>query len=88
MERELRIGMGIKVVDEVGVTHDGLVSECWGHTKVQDGTAGPCINVLFASSDPDKRDPYGRQIERLSSCSHKRSTTAPGRYWYFNDETF
>lgn len=88
MERELKIGMFVKVVDEVGVTHDGLVTQQWGHAKVKDGEAGPCINVLYVVDDPARSDPYGNQIERLSSCSHKRSTPAPGRYWYFPDETF
>lgn len=88
MERTLSIGMHVKVVDEVGKVHDGLVTNQWGIEKVKDGTAGPTINVLFVVDDTTRRDPYGNQIERLSSCSHKLSTSAPGRYWYFQDETF
>ena len=88
MERTLKIGQYVKVVDETGYTHDGLVTNQWGNEKVKDGTAGPCINVLYVVDDPAKRDPYGNQIERLSSTSHKLSTTAPGRYWYFPDEMF
>jgi len=88
MERELRIGGHVKVVDEHGVVHDGLVTQQWGTSKVRDGEAGPTINVLFVVDDETRRDPYGNQIERLSSCSHKRMTQAPGRYWYFPDETF
>lgn len=88
MEREIKYGMFVKVVDEVGGVHDGLVTNAWGGMKVKDGIAGPCINVLFVTDDETKNDPYGRQIERLSSCSHKLSTRAPGRFWYFPDETF
>ncbi len=88
MERTLNIGQFVKVVDEHGHVHDGLVTNQWGNKTVKDGVAGPCINVLYVVDDEAKRDPYGNQIERLSSTSHKLSTTAPGRYWYFPDEKF
>jgi hypothetical protein len=88
MERTLKIGQYVKVVDEVGQTHDGLVTNQWGCASVKDGEPGPCINVLYVVDDPARTDPYGNQIERLSSTSHKRSTAAPGRYWYFPDEAF
>lgn len=88
MEREVKNGMFVKVVDEVGRTHDGLVTNCWGGTKVPDGKPGPTINVVYVSDDSTKTDPYGQQIERLSSCSHKLNTAAPGRFWHFPDETF
>ena len=88
MERTLKIGQYVKVVDEVGQHHDGLVTNQWGEETVKDGQPGPCINVLFVVDDEARRDPYGNQIERLSSCSHKLSTEAPGRYWYFPDEVF
>jgi hypothetical protein len=88
MERTLKIGQYVKVVDEVGITHDGLVTNQWGTEKVEAGKPGPTINVLYVVDDPAKRDPYGNQIERLSSTSHKLNSSAPGRYWYFPDETF
>lgn len=88
MKRTLKNGMAVKVADEHGVIHDGLVTNQWGPSEVEDGKAGPCINVLFVSEDETKRDQYGTQIERLSSTSHKLSTSAPGRFWYFPDETF
>lgn len=86
--RTLSKGMAVKVVDEVGTLHDGLVTNNWGHTEVENGKAGPTINVLFVTADESKRDQYGDQIERLSSCSHKLNSHAPGRYWFFPDETF
>jgi len=88
MKRTLSKGMTVKVVNEVGKTFDGLVTNNWGNTEVEDGKAGPTINVLYVSDDDSKTDPYGNQIERLSSCSHKLNSHAPGRYWYFPDETF
>jgi hypothetical protein len=87
-KRTLQIGQHVKVVDEYGRLHDGLVTNQWGNGEVQDGTPGPAINVLYVVDDETRRDPYGNQIERLSSCSHKLSTTAPGRYWFFPDEQF
>jgi hypothetical protein len=87
MERTISIGDHVKVVDESGQLHDGLVSEQWGQPgRVLTAGNYPAINVLYLSKDAEKRDPYGRQIERLSSCSHKSTTTAPGRFWYFPDE--
>lgn len=88
MERTLKIGQYVKVVDETGHIHDGLVTNQWGTVKVEAGKPGPTINVLFVVDDPARTDPYGNQIERYSSTSHKLNTTAPGRYWYFPDETF
>ena len=88
MQRTLSKGMTVKVVNEVGKLFDGLVTNNWGNTVVEDGKAGPTINVLYVTDDDSKTDPNGNQIERLSSCSHKLNSHAPGRYWYFPDETF
>ncbi len=78
MERTVKIGDVVLVADEYGVVRNGLVTNAWNTT----------INVLFVSGDETKTDQYGRQIERQSSCSHKLHTTAPGRFWYWPDETF
>lgn len=88
MERTISIGDAVKVVDEVGVLHDGLVTQQWGQPGrvIKDGENPPAINVMFLSADETKSDPYGRQIERLSSCSHRSMTTAPGRFYYFPNE--
>jgi hypothetical protein len=75
----VQTGQAVKVVDEVGVLHDGLVTNAWGEGS---GNVQNCINVLFVTKDPNKRDQYGEQIERLSSCTHRDGTSAPGRYWY------
>lgn len=87
MERTLDIGDSIKVVDETGNLRDGLVTNHWhdGRRTLKEGEC-PTINVAFISADPAKNDPFGRQVERLSSCSHKTTTNAPGRYWFFADE--
>lgn len=78
----VKIGDAIKVVDELGVLHNGLCEQNWG----SDGQPSNCINVVWLSSDLAKTDQYGRQKEHLSSCSHRDFTTAPGRYWYITGE--
>lgn len=75
----VQTGQTVKVVDEVGVLHDGLVTNAWGEG---DSNVQNCINVLFVTKDPAKRD----QIERLSSCSHRDDTSAPGRYWFITGD--
>lgn len=72
------IGEFVKVVDEFGGPHDGLVTNAWARTT----------NVVYVTGDKTKTDQYGQQIERQTSCMHKLDTSAPGRYWYFADETF
>lgn len=87
MERTISIGDHVKVVDEQGRLHDGLVTQQWGAPgRVLKDDERPAINVAFISADEDKMDPFGRQIERLSSCTHKNYQGAPGRYWFFADE--
>jgi hypothetical protein len=71
-------GEFVKVVDEFGQLHDGLVTNCWNRTT----------NIVYVTADDTKTDQYGNQIERQTSCMHKLDTSAPGRYWYFDGETF
>lgn len=69
----------VKVVDENFVEHVGLVTAVHGEFG---STYVPCINVVFVSKDPAKRDPYGQQVERLSSLQHLLAgPPRPGRYW-------
>jgi hypothetical protein len=74
-------GDPVKIVDEKYGDHIGLVT-CV-HGSFNDFV--PCINAVYVSSDPDKKDPYGQQIERLSSLQHLTQGPAtmprPGRYW-------
>jgi hypothetical protein len=72
----------VQVVTEDYVQRAALVT-CV-HGEFREGQAPPCINVAYVSSDPSKRDPYGSQIERMSSLQHQSATTnmpRPGRYW-------
>ena len=71
-----KVGDCITVVDQVGVEHNALVTIYFGGSNPRGA-----LNAVFLSADESKSDPYGRQVERLSSLSHQSTTTAPGRYW-------
>lgn len=70
------VGQVVVYVDEVGVAHQALVTAYWGGDR-PDGA----LNLVYVSSDSEKSDPYGRQIERASSVSRESEHTAHGRFW-------
>jgi plastocyanin len=74
-------GDAVKVVNESYEPHDALVTAVHGDFG---GQFVPCINVVYVSSDPAKRDPYGHQLERMSSLQHASQAQGmprPGRFW-------
>lgn len=80
--KPVKAGDAVRVVDENYVEHNALV------TTVHGGFGGayvPSINVVYVSADEGKRDPYGQQLERMSSLSHysagPNQMSRPGRYW-------
>ena len=89
MSKTVKIGDMVNVVDEVGVEHKALVTASWGpggdEGQTYDDTQPVhlAINLVFVSSDANKRDCYGCQTEHLSSVSHKSTAgSCPGRYWW------
>lgn len=77
----IAIGDAVKVVDENYVEHIGLVVAVHG---TFDSAYVPLINAVYISADSAKHDPYGRQVERLSSLQHQSAAKGmprPGRYW-------
>lgn len=86
------VGDVVVVVDENYRTYAGLVTAVHGEFgKVYDTADGgtrvyvPCLNVIYVSQDSAKRDPYGQQIERMSSLQHYSQgpdrMPTPGRFW-------
>lgn len=77
-DRLVKVGDSVVYHDEVGSPRNALATAVHGPQ---------CINILIVCSDPAMTDQYGRQIARVSSCSHASSNgTAYGRYWRFMDE--
>lgn len=71
-----KFGDVIIYVDEVSVEHDALVTVYWGGEQ-----PNGALNCVYVSTDENKRDSYGVQIERASSVSRQSEHTAHGRYW-------
>ena len=82
--KTVTIGSPVQLLDENGVQHTGLVTNCWPEVCEYDETkGGPCINIVFVSANPAKTDCYGRQKEHLSSTMHRNNAgQGPGRYWW------
>jgi hypothetical protein len=77
-DRLVEVGSAIVYHDELGNPRNALCTAVHGPS---------CINLLVVCSDASMTDQYGRQIARVSSCSHVSSNgTAYGRYWRFADE--
>jgi ribosomal protein L24 len=78
----IKVGDAVVVVDESYRQHVGLVTTVHGQFG---GAYVPSINVAFVSKDAAKTDPYGAQIERLSSLAHwsagPNGMPKPGRFW-------
>lgn len=78
----VQVGDAVAVVTETYGRCVGLVTAV--HGAFTDAFA-PCINVVYVSGDGSKSDPYGRQVERMSSLQHygqgPDKMPTPGRYW-------
>lgn len=76
-EKQPYVGQPVVWHDSVGKAHNALVTAVWTPT---------CINVVIVSSDKNKSDDYGRQIERYTSQQHKSVHAVHGYYWRFIEE--
>lgn len=77
----VKVGDHVIVVNETYEEHHALVTAVHGSNWE---LYTPLINCVYVASDPSKHDPYGQQLERLSSCSHYNNTHGMpkrGRYW-------
>lgn len=70
--KNLEIGDPVIWVDSKGRDHNALVTAIWSAT---------CINVVFVSSDENRKDDCGRQIERQTSATHMSVQGVHGFYW-------
>lgn len=73
----LEVGDPVIYVDPKGVDHNAIVTAVWSQT---------CINVVHVSSNSEKLDNYGRQVERQTSLSHKSVSGVHGQHWRGLDE--
>lgn len=76
--KEVYVGSGVTFVDSKGHEHNALVMCVHGPAD-----QNPAVNLVYVSSDPERSDGFGRQIERSSSAVHRNSQSAHGNYWYF-----
>lgn len=68
------VGEHVIYTNPVGIDHDALVTAVWGPV---------CINLVFVSSDKERGDSYGRQIERQTSMTYVSQNKVHGFYWRF-----
>ena len=73
-----QIGDAVTVVDSTSKTHEALVTCVFTWPGDEEHAS---INAVFVSNDAAKDDPYGRQIERLTSLPHQTHQPAHGYYW-------
>ena len=105
MERKFDIGCSVIFFDSHRVPHEALVTNWfhgdhngisvadWEAAQRAKGITSPlwmpCCNVVYVTRDEDQKDPYGRQIERATSCTYGRQTgMVPfvGMCWCWPDE--
>ena len=87
MERIFDVGHPVIYVNENGLPGPALITAIHGNEREYEGTMHyPCVNLVFVSADGDKTDPYGRQIERVTSVVHKLESSAHGFYFMWPDE--
>lgn len=63
-------------VDAYRVRHDALVTAV--HGTPTEAYPHPCINITWISTDENRKDQYGRQIERMTSVVHHSLNSAKG----------
>lgn len=105
MERAFKIGCSVIFFDSLRKPHAAVVTnwfhggpdgqsveEYLEKSKASPyytPNALPACNVAFVSGDEEKKDPYGRQLERQTSCSYGRNqgmTPFVGMCWCWPDE--
>lgn len=78
MIKDIAIGDAVIYTDAYGVDRPALTTAVWGDVN---SPYEPAINLVFVSSDKDRTDQYGRQLERNSSVVHQSAQPAHGTFW-------
>lgn len=104
MDRAFKIGCSVIFFDSLRQPHEAIVTNWFhggpdGQTveeylskyasdDLRQKAWLPCCNLVWVSSDPEKKDPYGRQLERQTSCAYGRNQSTPflGMCWCWPDE--
>ena len=91
-KRTLVIGDHVIHIDSRRRRHNALVTAVHGEISEyeKDGRKElsiPCVNLTYVSSDAQKVDDYGQQLERdATSCVHRSDNSAEANCWIFPDE--
>lgn len=78
---EPKIGDAVVFVDDRRQERDALLTDVHGGP----GDETPSVNLVYVSSDADRKDAHGRQFERESSVVHEEHQSAGGMYWRRSD---
>lgn len=92
MEKKLEIGAAVVYITPQRERVNGLVEVIHSakptieeHRKLYGNL--PCINILYLSPDPEKKDVHGRQKERATSVNHGSLQGVPQGYcWLWPEE--
>jgi hypothetical protein len=77
--KQASIGDFVIFTEPDGTDHNALVTCVWSPVT---------INVVYVSSDLERKDQYGRQIVRHTSVMHKSTAgIVHGPVWRWPDET-
>ncbi len=79
---KLFVGAHVIYVDPVGRQHQAFITAIWGTPK-----DCPLVNLVYANSDENSTDSYGRQIQRQTSLHHRSAYEVHGQYYMMPDET-
>lgn len=71
------LGRSVIFVDPKGKQHDALVTAVWSDEM---------INLVYVSSDENRKDTFGRQTEHATSVHYKAGWQAHGNYFMFEGE--
>ena len=79
-----KVGDCVIFHNQKGESTNALITAVWGS---EGQPLLPAVNLVTVSPDPDRKDGYGRQIERPSSVCHGSVNQVHGYYWRYADET-